>query len=72
MFISVAPLMEKLLTPTGVLIRFYYALSDPALCTGLRLTGDNDTLITSRHWRPKNTDLAKHQEIVLPVFLLAV
>jgi hypothetical protein len=37
---SVASLIEKRLSQTGVWIRFDSALSDPALCTGLSLARD--------------------------------
>ncbi len=35
----------KTLTQTGVWIRFDDILSDPALCTGLRLTGEENTVL---------------------------
>ncbi len=66
---SVAQLMEKCLTQTGVWIRFDFALSDPALCTVLCLAGDKDTCVPPA-LPPQNTVEAKGQEIRIPVFLL--
>jgi hypothetical protein len=56
-----------------VWIWFDYTLSDPALCTGLQYTVDKDTHVALYITpQPKNSVLAKDQEIRLPVFLLTV
>ncbi len=51
-------------TQTGIGIRFYYALSDPTLCT--------DMYSCMASGPPQNTVVENDREIKLPVFLLAM